>query len=186
MQVSKIQLIISIVVIFSVSVITLYFTFSHTLHKLSLCQSHTQNLSRKTRQSLNIIEIYHNKNNLLTWKPTGHYHGEDKLLVEKKVIIDNKHKLHPIIQTSVARFKKGGLVDFHSHPTAIETFTGIEGKCVFELFEFNSIKNNFSVRQEIIEIGDHIIIPAGIKHSVKNNEINECKLLATLIDVNIN
>ena len=90
----------------------------------------------------------------------GHYRGTGPLLVEKQVIV-RKGDAYPIEQSAVAKFKEGGHIEGdldlililcfddmylllnclshpcehkgHHHKTAIETFTGFKGKCIFEI-----------------------------------------------------
>ena len=48
-------------------------------------------------------------------------------------MIVKKGDAYPIEQSAVARFREGGHIEGHHHKTAIETFTGLKGKCVFEI-----------------------------------------------------
>ena len=109
------------------------------------------------------------------WFPTGHYRGTGPLLVEKQVIV-HKGDAFPIEQAAVARFREGGEVEGHHHKTAIETFTGLKGKCIFEIVKPDGLREVLRM-----EPGNHLIMGPGTTHAVRNDEEEDCLLLTTMI-----
>ena len=111
------------------------------------------------------------------WFPTGHYRGQGPLLVEKQVIV-HKGQESPIEQAAMARFREGGHIEAHNHKTAVESFTGIKGRCLFEI-----INEGGSKVVVLVEKGIHLILSPGTVHSVRNDEEEDCMMITTLVAV---
>ena len=154
--------------IFVIIIILLGFHLSHPERDLSLFN--TESLDQINGGSFYLYDL----DNKEDWFPTGHFRGSGELLVEKQVII-HKNQEFPIEQAAMARFHEGGHVEAHHHRTAIESFTGIKGKCIFEIIREDGTKEIIHIKK-----GNHLILSPNTIHSVRNDEEEDCLMLTTL------
>ena len=91
----------------------------------------------------------------------------------------------------------------HHHKTAIETFTGLKGKCIFEIVTVGGKRDTFLMEPGLffyvydnsimtpqlislfhsVQTGTHLIMGPMTTHEMRNDEEDDCVMLTTLIAV---
>jgi mannose-6-phosphate isomerase-like protein (cupin superfamily) len=87
-----------------------------------------------------------------------------------RMLLDNKNSEARSTHINHGILKKGGKLEYGSHPGYDETYVILKGKCLLK------IDGEFMHIQE----GDIIFIPADVKHSLDNSDGKEDLMLLTV------